>query len=446
MEPLQSHVLQTITNNSLFSLKTDRLLIGVSGGIDSMVLLHILHSLGCTIHIAHCNFSLRNAESDGDEQLVIEYAQSHGIDYSTKRFQTREYAEQQHVSIEMAARELRYTWFNELCSSYNCNKIVVAHNQNDSVETFFIHLLRGTGIKGLLGIPMQNGSVVRPLLTSTREQIETFAHSKAIPYRTDSSNLENEYVRNKIRNLVLPLLHSITPHAHSGIVTGIQHLHDAYALYKASVTQELQRMITYENNTCIVNEQALAQHQFAHTLAFELLHEYGFNSDVVLQIVESFNSQSGKQFLSETHIAIHDRAKLYISPRIRVFSQIVEIHMINSRMETPYGIFECLLHQVNEIEITKNKLIALFDADKLSSPLHIRIWQAGDTFVPFGMRGSKKISDYLIDTKTPLHKKQQVAVVQSATDIVWLVGYTIHNAYAVTPQTKRVFRIIMRES
>lgn len=438
-ELFHTHIRHTILSNDLFAPQHDTLLVGVSGGVDSMVMLHTLHSLGCKLHIAHCNFMLRNQESNDDEALVIQYAQTLSIPISTIQFNTREYATQHHISIEMAARDLRYTWFKKISAEYNCTKIIVAHNQNDSIETFFINLLRGSGIKGLQGIPMKNGTIVRPLLTTTRAQIEAYAKQNNITYRTDSSNLENDYVRNKIRNKVLPLLQQIAPDAQQAIATSMQNLQQTYAVYKHTILTELQQITENTPNGCIINEQALLQHQHSPALAFELLHPYGFNSDVIQQIIASFGSQSGKQFESPSHKAIHDRNTLYIEARKHSKNFCKTIPLAQSTIQTPYGEFICTINNVNDIHIQKNRNTAYLDADKLSQELTLRPWKPGDSFVPFGMYGTKKVSDYLIDEKVPLHTKQDVLVLQSNNDIVWLVGYTIHNSYAITNNTKRVF-------
>ncbi|HOS84989.1 MAG TPA: tRNA lysidine(34) synthetase TilS [Bacteroidales bacterium] len=444
-QQLQSLVLQTIRNHALFSIATDTLLVGVSGGVDSMVLLHILQALECKVHVAHCNFSLRGAESDADEHLVVSYAQSNNIPYSVTRFNTREYAQQTHMSIEMAARELRYDWFSELCVEHSCDYIAIAHNENDSVETFFIQLLRTTGIKGLRGIPITNGRIVRPLLNCTRSSIEAYAHANNITYRTDSSNLENEYVRNKIRNIVLPQLVSIHPQAHNNIVTSMHHVSQAYDVYADTIAQELARIVTYTGTGCMVNEHVLLAHKHKQALAFELFRSYGFTPNSIEQILQSFGTQSGKIFESPQYTAVHDRDTLYILPKIIEQAFQIEVLLQSYTISTPYAKFRCSLHNSTEITLTKHPHWAYIDAAKLSNTLVLRTWKAGDSFVPFGMKGNKKVSDYLIDAKIPVHIKQHVLVLESNGIIVWLVGFTIHNSYAITSHTKRVFCIEMQQ-
>jgi len=435
---IQTKIRNTIESNYLCNKVSDSLLIGVSGGIDSMVLLHILHSLEYKIAIAHCNFNLRGSESDLDQNLVELFAKQNNIPIHIQSFNTNLIAEETNSSIEMVARELRYNWFQELCNSNNYTKIVIAHNENDTIETFFINLLRGSGIKGLLGIPMINGIIIRPMLSIQRTDIEEYATKNTIPFRTDSSNLENKYIRNKIRNIIIPELEKISTNSQNSITTTISHLSDVYKIYTSVIKQQIPTVCKKTAQGISIDEKKLCEFEYGQTLLFEILNPLGFNSDTISQVYISFNTQSGKQFESPSHIAIHDRNTLYIESRIsntKAF-QISIKDTFPQTISTPIGNIKITSQDFKPFEINKNKNFALVDYDQLIFPLTIRTWKPGDIFKPFGMKGNKKVSDFLIDEKVPIHKKEDVLVIESGDSIVWLVNYRISQDFCIREKTK----------
>ncbi len=432
----------TIEQNNLFSMATDEVLVGVSGGADSMVLVDSLRQLGCKIAIAHCNFKLRGQESDGDQTFVEEYAQKYHIPIHICSFETATVAKEQKISIEMAARNLRYDWFEILCQLHGYTCIAIAHNQNDSIETFFINLLRSAGLRGLQGIPIRNGKVIRPLLEVTRKEIEAFAQEQQITFRTDSSNLTNDYVRNKIRNIILPELQQISPNCVRSITTSMNYLQSSYSLYQEHIALLKDNCCKQTENGLEINEQLILQQTESQTLLFEILHNYGFNSDTISQIYEVLTLQSGKTFESATHKAIHDRNTLYV-----VEKDVVALEP--EKISAPYGSYHFAnktitlsVAEKDACPICKDKNVAMLDYDKLTFPLTLRLWKQGDVFVPFGMKGKKKISDFLINEKLSLIQKQSVAVLESDGQIIWVVGMRISQDFAIEKDTKQV--LVMR--
>ena len=272
----------TIETNHLFT-KDDTILVGVSGGVDSMTLVQSLYELGYSVAIAHCNFNLRGDESDGDQDFVVAYANAKKIPIHVCSFDTKKTASERKISIEMAARDLRYEWFETVCRLNGYTKVAIAHNQNDSVETFFINLLRSAGLKGLTGIPMTNGNVVRPMLNVSRAEIEAFAKLRQLHYRVDSTNLSNNYMRNKIRNLILPEIQKIAPNCMDAITTSMSHLQQAHAVYSQAMDGKKTMCCTSNTRGFAVDELKLLQQDNSQTLLYEILYPCGFNTDVISQ-------------------------------------------------------------------------------------------------------------------------------------------------------------------
>lgn len=431
----------TIEKQNLLT-KEDKILVGVSGGVDSMTLIQSLFELGYSVAIAHCNFNLRGDESDGDQNFVVDYANAKNIPIHVCSFDTKTVAKERKLSIEMAARELRYEWFDTVCKINQYTKLAIAHNLNDTIETFFINLLRSAGLKGLTGIPMKNGNIVRPLLGFLRKDIEDFAHQSQLRFRVDSSNLENDYMRNKIRNIILPELQKIQPNCFDSIMTSISNLQQAQVIYNQAIDERRLTCCINTQNGFVVDEEKLLLFDNPQTVLFELLHPYGFNSDVVSQIFLSIGSQAGKKFESDNYVVVHDRMKLYVEQK-SLDSALQEINISENS-----GVYEILEKQIQTEILTKDMFvvekdcrIASLDFDKLKFPLTLRVWKKGDWFIPFGMKGKKKVSDFLIDTKIPLLEKQKVLVLESNGEIVWLVGFRISQNFSVTEKTERIMKI-----
>lgn len=414
----KERVIQYINQERLFA-PTDKILIALSGGADSVALLCLLQTLGYDCEAAHCNFHLRGEESDRDEAFVRRLCSRRQIQLHTIHFDTTRIAEERHISIEMAARELRYEWFEEVRKTCNAAVIAVAHHQDDSVETFLLNLIRGTGINGLRGIRPKNGHIVRPLLCLSRKEIINYLNRIGQDYVTDSTNLQDEYTRNKIRLNLLPMMQEINPSVKESILGTAGHLNDASVLYKKGIEEGRKRVQTTEG----IRIDALMQEPAPETLLFEILHPLGFNAAQVKDIYRSLEGQSGKVFVSEKWRVVKDREYLLVETCRKAVQPKLAME--------EYDFTE-------DFVIPRDKETACFDADKLLHPLSLRRWQQGDSFIPFGMKGRKKVSDYMTDRKFSLSRKEQQWVLCCGDDIIWLVGERTDNRFRADENTRRV--------
>lgn len=399
----------------------DQVLVALSGGADSVALLCVLQTLGYRCEAAHCNFHLRGAESDRDEAFVRDLCQERKVSLHLAHFDTQEEATRRHISIEMAARDLRYRWFEEMRLEVDAQAIAVAHHRDDSAETFLLNLLRGTGINGLQGIKPRNGHIVRPLLCADRQDIMDYLDGIEQSFVTDSTNLEDEYLRNKIRLHLLPLMQQIAPAAKSNILRTASHLADAALLYRQAVDESIRRILRKKGHS--IDIPALLQEPAPATLLFEILHPLGFNESQTEDIYQSLQGQSGKSFQAGTWRVLKDRDKLLLTQDTEPVPPELDIHTC------PY---------TPDFAIPRGRDTACFDADKLTAPLSLRLWQKGDTFVPFGMKGKKKVSDYLTDRKIPLTQKERQWVLCCGQDIIWLVGERSDNRFRVDENTRQI--------
>ncbi len=440
-----------IAKENLF-LQTDKILIAVSGGMDSIVLCHLFHEAKLTFGIAHCNFDLRGKESDEDEKFVKGLTKKYNVAFYSKTFDTTSYSKENGISIQMAARDLRYTWFEKVRKEGGYNFIATAHHQNDVVETILINLIKGTGIAGLHGILAKKDNIIRPLLFATREEIEKYATEHKLKYREDSSNQSDKYLRNKIRNQVIPILKEINPKLEKTFMENIDRTKFAEALYKSKI-ESLKASIKFDYNGADafyifkLNKKGIKE--FKTSILYELLSPYNFNQDVINDISKATdNPVTGKQFFSPTHRIFINRDHLMIDP-IETLYDDKEFHFEKMDkdcrayfLEADYFgmmIKERILENITDNLQTKNDY-HLNEASILY-PLTIRRWKAGDFFYPLGMNNKKKISDFLIDNKVPLNKKENTFVVLSGNDIICVLGHRIDNRYRITPFTKKVLTI-----
>lgn len=427
---LEKKIAKYIDNEHLLS-KEDKVIIALSGGADSVALLHVMHSLGYKCEAAHCNFHLRGEESNRDETFVHELCKSMQIPLHIIHFKTKKYAIENKISIEMAARELRYQWFEEIKKESAANVIAVAHHQDDSVETLLLNLIRGTGLSGLLGIRPQNKDIIRPLLCVSRQDIIEYLGSIGQNYVTDSTNLEDEYIRNKIRLNLIPLMEEINPSVKKNIIATSNYLNEIELIYNNEIENGKQRVLTKEG----IRISDLLKEPAPNALLFEILHPLGFNSAQIQNILSSLlKGQTGKQLISKDGWRIiKDRNMLLIQPK-------------ENLEETPFQLIREELIYTKDFVIPREKNIACFDADKLEdTEFTIRKWRKGDTFVPFGMKGQKKISDYLTDRKLSLIQKERQYVLCQRDKIIWVIGERTDNRYRIDDKTKRVIIITMRE-
>ena len=414
-------------------------LVGLSGGADSVALLGVLVRLGYPCRALHCNFHLRGDESDRDEVFARQFADSLGVPFVKVDFDTRGYAAIHQESIEMAARSLRYRWFEEQRQAFNAEAIAVAHHRDDSVETLLMNLLRGSGIRGLGGIRPRNGQVVRPLLAVSRAEIEEWLQAQGWDYVTDSSNLSDAYTRNFIRLRVLPLLEQLNPAARETIARSAAHLSAAEQLYAYTVEEARKAVFITADSLSI---EALMRYPSPETLLYEWLRPLGFSRIVVGELFESLTGLSGKQFYSATHQVLKDRDRLYIAPLQEPSAwQPIEIPVATGELTQPLRLSFQLMERTSDFQLERASDAAYFDAEKLPGRLTLRLPQTGDWFVPFGMRGRKKLSDFFADQKMNRWEKLRQPLLCAGESIVWVVGRRTDDRFRVGEETKMIFSV-----
>ncbi|OUN76990.1 tRNA lysidine(34) synthetase TilS [Alistipes sp. An116] len=422
----------------------DRILLTVSGGVDSMVMLSLFVRCGYTVGVAHCNFQLRGAESDEDEVLVQKEAAKYGVPCYNRRFETAAEMERTGESMEMAARRLRYAWFDELSRQEGYTVVAIAHHADDSIETFFINLLRGTGLRGLTGISTQVGKVIRPLLFASRREILEYAAANHIPYREDSSNRSTKYLRNKIRLGLIPRIREINPKFTSLMCRNLARLTDAQLFINHGIERIRALAVTSDAGIDTIHLDRIDPAFPREFVIYELLNSaYGFKGDVIDSLCHALEQgATGRRFYARDHVATIDRGRILVSPIAPEDPCLVSVPKGTQRSYCGNAV---LYFEYCDIDTIKNfgvpEQIAQLDADRLQFPLTLRRWKEGDWFIPFGMSGRKKVSDFLIDAKVSLPEKQRQFVLLSGDDIVWLVGRRIDDRYRLTSTTENVLRI-----
>ena len=432
-----------VARHELFT-RQDKVLLTVSGGVDSMVLMSLCVNSGYNVGVAHCNFSLRGAESDEDEILVQETARRYGIECYNKRFDTISEMERTGESMEMAARRLRYEWFAELCKEHGYTVIAVAHHIDDSIETFFINLLRGTGLRGLTGIHKQVGQIVRPLMFATRKQILDYAQRKHIPYRDDSSNKSTKYLRNKIRLGLIPRIREISPRFPFIMHQNIERLTAAQRFIAGAIENIYTQAVTEQDGIYTLHIDKIADTTSRDFVIYEILSSrFGFKGDTVDSLCRALESgNSGKRFYSRSFVAYIDRENIAITRIEEDDPCCITLREGQQRAYCGNSVlyFElCDVDSLTTYNVPDN--VALLDADKVTYPLTLRRWMEGDSFTPFGMAGNKKVSDFLIDAKVSMAEKSRQFVLISGEQIAWLVGRRIGDEFRITNKTERVIRI-----
>ncbi len=424
-----------ILNTDFAYLKEARVAVAVSGGLDSMALTHALLSLDYNPSLIHCNFNLRAAESDGDQEFLEQYCSNAKIPFLVKSFNTVDYGKTKKLSTQMAARELRYTWFNQLITTKQFDYILTAHHASDSLETLLINLSRGSGLRGLAGIPAKNNHIVRPLLSFTREQILEFATQEQVLWREDSSNATNAYLRNKIRHKVIPELQEISPDFVKKALDSQEHLKQSQALLNSYIDQLTAQLVNKKVDSFYANINQIKQLSSPAGFLFEWLNPYGFTAwDDILPLLDG---QSGKQVNSSDWQLLKDREQLVLSPKKTLEKTTFQIDSVNNTLPLP---IQLNIESVAALTpITANQIIV--DANKLEFPLTLRHWQKGDYFYPFGMQGSKKISDYFVDAKISRLEKDNIWLLCSADRIVWVVGERADDRFKVNNNTKYLLKI-----
>jgi tRNA(Ile)-lysidine synthase len=406
-----------------------------------MVMAHLFANSDYRCAIAHCNFSLRGEESDSDEDLVRHFADTYGIPFHTIRFDTNKYAAENKISIQLAARELRYSWFEELRKKHGFSKIAIAHNSDDSLETFFINLLRGAGLNGLTGIPENTDTVVRPLISFSRKEIEEYAAENNVPFREDSSNLSDKYLRNKLRRQVLPVLDNISPSFRERAAKSIDYLNKANKFIETEAEIFLEHNIFTKAKDVYIPIDEIRKFHSKETLLFYILKTYGFRGDTIANICNCIdNAVCGKQFFSDTRCLLIDRSHIIISPAVELMSS----HTVDIDACIRTNDFELRCETVEkdcDFRLLRNKNTGEFDLSKLTFPMTLRPCRDGDRFMPIGMKGQKKLSDFFTDIKLPVTAKKRQRVLVSGEHIVWLVGLRPDERFKVTESTEKVLRV-----
>ena len=431
-----------ISEENLF-LKDDKILVAISGGIDSVALCHLMHDAEYSFGIAHCNFQLRGDESDGDEKFVKQLAKDFGVNFHVKKFETKKHSEENNISIQMAARELRYSWFEDIREKNKYHSVAVAHHLDDETETFFINLVRGTGIAGLHGIKPKTGNIIRPLLFTNRTEIEKYINKKKIKFREDSSNSSDKYLRNKIRHQLIPLLKEMNPDIKDSLSSTIARIGKIENIFNEVVENEKRKIITKEESLIKLDIKAILKLNEKEIYLYEFLKPYGFNGDMISKIVSSLKAESGKIFLSSSHKLVKDRDYLLITSLDNTAKQEdYKITAESTLITVPLKIKFSVSNIDKDFKIPNNKNIATLDYDKLNFPLTMRTWEAGDFFYPIGMKGKKKLSDFFTDIKLSLFEKDNTWILCNGSEIAWIVGQRIDERYKVTEETKKIIKIV----
>ena len=430
-------ILQNHIEKEIPFLKGKKLLLAVSGGLDSMVLLHLFQELQFNIAIAHCNFQLRGVESFGDQKFIQEYADANEIPIYVTQFDTEAFANDYKLSTQVAARELRYNWFNELLEEENFDYLLTAHHADDNLETFLINFTRGTGLEGLTGIPVQNNKIIRPLLFFTRNAIVNYATEKGIQWREDSSNASDKYVRNKIRHHLIPILKELNPNFMNSFLKTENYLQQSLAMVDDAAIMVYQQVAREEGEQIHFDLNKLLQLPNYQSYLYQWLKEFGFTAwDDIYDLV---NSQSGKQVFASDFRLLKDRDSLIVYPIIQEkISEEFYIDENQSEVNIPLKLSFC---KVADISIASNKTIFV-DADELVYPLKIRKWKSGDVFIPFGMNGkSKKVSKLFKDEKLSLLEKENTWLLCSNDQIVWIIGIRADHRFRTIDATKNILKI-----
>ncbi len=429
-----------IQQEQLF-LPKEKILLAISGGMDSMVMAHLFWSAGLRFGIAHCNFQLRGKASDEDEAWVKSMAAQWQVAFHNTCFDTKEKAIKQKKNIQLMARELRYAWFERILQAFDYQYIATAHHLNDSLETVLYNLAKGGGIRALHGIPVKQGNIIRPLSFTSREMIEQYAKKHQISYREDASNQSNKYDRNLIRHQITPALKKINPSLEKTFRHTLSIIRETEYLFDWAVAAFRERLLTYKDGVTLIRKKGLTSEKAKTTILFELTKDYGFHRDQIGQILAAIN-HIGAQFYSSSHQLLIDRRFLMIKEKQITEALYLEINTISKMVTLPNGrlSFQILSQKPDSLNQPRN--IALIDFDKISLPITVRNWRPGDRFQPIGMKGqTKKIKDYLRDQKISRFDKNEILIMESAGKILWVLGLRTDERFKVDSKTRKILKI-----
>ncbi len=431
------HFTDFIDQNNLFGPNT-KVLAAVSGGMDSVLMTHLLKSAGFSFGIAHCNFQLRGNESLGDQEFCNQLAGRLRVPFHTVSFDTLKFAADEKISTQMAARQLRYQWFEQVRQQSGYDVIALAHHQNDAIETILLNLTRGTGIAGLHGILPKNGTLVRPLLFLKRDEIQHFIDENHLGYVEDSSNASTKYARNKIRLEVIPKLRELNPALEQTFEKNLAHFRELETLLEGYIDGLKQKLFARKGDEIHISIPELKKLEPKRLLIFKLLQDYGFNETTIDDLIEALDKHPGRVFESAGYRLITDREQLILTKQnlnraeeMRISAKDHEVNFAGYKLT--------LLHDDSPLIVKDNPMATSVDADLLQYPLTVRHWQQGDYFYPLGMKSRKKVSDYFIGQKVPLHQKDNIPLLVNGNgDIIWIGGYRPDERYRVSGKTKKV--------
>lgn len=437
-----------IAKDNLFSSK-DKLLVAVSGGMDSVVLCELCHQAGLPFVIAHCNFRLRGAESDRDEKFVRQLAGRYGRELLVRQFDTKQYAAEKKISIQVAARELRYDWFKEISGLSSMEpipiaRIVTAHHLDDNIETLLMNFFKGTGIAGLRGILPRQGNIVRPLLFAGKEELKRFALDNQLDWVEDSSNESDKYTRNYFRHQVIPLVEQLVPGALHNLADNTVRFREIEALYRQSVELYKKKLLEPKGNEIHIPVLKLKKSAPLPTIVYEIIKEFGFSPQQAGEVISLLDSGSGKYLRSATHRILKNRNWLIISPLQATLSGHIVIESTEAAVLYEGGELKLELLSAVGRQLSADSAIAHLDAASIQFPLLLRKWRQGDYFYPLGLRKKKKLGRFFIDNKLSLNDKEKVWVIEMDKKIVWIVGLRIDDRFRITLQTRQILKIESR--
>jgi tRNA(Ile)-lysidine synthase len=410
------------------------LLITVSGGIDSVVLCELCSRLGFQFRIAHCNFQLRGSESDRDEVFVRELAKKYEVEFFVRKFETLRYAEEKKLSVQLAARELRYDWFNSIPGS---DYILTAHHADDNIETLLMNFFKGTGIGGLHGILPKKGRLVRPLLFACREDIRVFAEEMGLTYVEDSSNASDKYSRNYLRHQVIPAIEKLYPNLKENLRNNIRRFSEAELLYRQAVEAQKKKLLQKKGEELHIPVLKLQKQASIQTLLYEIVKEFGFSPAQATEALHLLDSESGKYIASSTHRIIRNRSWLIISPLNDLLSGHIPIQESDKRIGWNSGQIHIEKIPVKQ-PLSLSRETAQLDADRIVFPLLLRKWKKGDYFYPLGMKKKKKLSRFFIDQKLSITEREDTWVIEMDKKIIWVVGWRIDDRFKITDATREM--------
>lgn len=422
----------------------DKILVAVSGGIDSIVLLDLFFKAGFSVSIAHCNFLLRGEESDQDEKFVKTLAEKYHLPIFIKSFDTKKISKELKLSIQETARKLRYDWFEELAGKEKFARIAIAHQGDDQAETFFINLFRGSGVSGLKGMPVRRGEIIRPLLFARRKEIAKYAADQQLQFREDSSNFKDKYLRNRIRHKIIPEIDRLKENFRETLANSLEYLAEDDLLLKQYIEEKKKSVVQAGEKSVKILLSSILNLEPVRIWIYYLLKDYNFKRESTDQILISLiENQVGKIFSSPSHELLIDRKQLII---IKKSKNAGSISNLKEDFNIPLKLIPSVFDVKSGMKFSGNPAFAFFDFDKLRFPLLIRRWRKGDRFIPFGMKGSKLISDFLVDIKLNRFDKKNIFVMLSDNEIIWIIGHRISENYKVDNQTKKIYQVQLLES